>query len=122
MLRYNHHTFYVLYGAAKAAPDMETYIAEWSSSSELYPDDNYTEDDMLEAAELLTQIYEVARMNCAELRRRTTRTPQRKFAERICTPTRTVENWEKQTNPTPMPDNVKVLLAELYGLLPPLKE
>ena len=77
---------------------------------------------MLEAAELLTQIYEVAHMNCAELRRRTTRTPQRKFAERICTPTRTVENWEKQTNPTPMPGNVKVLLAELYGLLPPLKE
>lgn len=120
MLKYNIHTFYVLYGAAKTAPDMETYIAEWSSSSALYPDGEYTEADMLEAAELLTKIYEVAHMDCAELRRKTTGTSQWEFAERVCTSSRTVERWESPANRTPIPDGIKVLLAELYGLLPPI--
>lgn len=109
----NCHDFYTLFGAATKEQDRGRYIAEWSSSSILYPDADSPDINADDLAEALENIWDVAHLTTRDIRQHLGLT-QVAFAERFCIPRRTVENWEyKDKNPT----YYILALAELVGLL-----
>ena len=108
-----YHDFYVLFSAATTEQDKDPFIAEWSSSSIFYPDENGPDINADDLADALANIWDVAHLTVRDIRQHLGLT-QAAFAERFCIPRRTVENWEyKDKNPT----YYILALAELVGLL-----
>ena len=108
-----YHDFYVLFGAATKEQDRGRYIAEWSSSSVFYPDENSPDIDAGELTEALENIWDVAHMSTRDIRQHMGLT-QAAFAERFCIPRRTIEGWESGGKDK---QYVVLALAELAGML-----
>lgn len=110
----NYHDFYTLYGAAGAEQDRDRYIAEWSSSSIFYPDDNISDIDAGNIADMLDNIWDIAHLTTRDIRQHLGLT-QAAFAERFCIPRRTIEGWE--SGHRKVPQYIILALAELSGML-----
>lgn len=105
--------FNILWGEALASHDREVYIAEWATSSIFDPDPNAPAPDYDAVVETLGNIWDVAHMTFAEIRKHTGLN-QAAFAERFCVSRRTVEGWESRGS---CPDHVRLMMAELLGLI-----
>lgn len=110
----NYHDFYTLFGAAGAEQNRDRYIAEWSSSSIFYPDDNGSDIDAGEIADILDNIWDIAHLTTRDIRQHLGLT-QAAFAERFCISLRTIEGWEAGRREPPK--YIILALAELSGML-----
>lgn len=108
-----YHDFYTLFGAATTEQDKFRFIAEWSSSSILYPDPESPDIDAAELSDTLANIWDVAHMTTRDIRQHLGLT-QAAFAERFCIPRRTVEGWDYGHA---APRYIVLALAELSGML-----
>lgn len=108
----SNHIFYVLWGEALVSSDRDAYISEWATSSLLLDLDD--EGDIpVEVIDSVAQIWDVAHMSFADIRKSTGLT-QAQFAERFCIKRRTVEDWETRSR---CPDHVRLMMAEILGLI-----
>ena len=105
--------FNTLFNAASAEQDKDRFIAEWSSSSIFYPDENSPDIDPEELEDTLGNIWDVSHMTTRDIRQHLGLT-QAAFAERFCIPRRTVEGWESGGKDKPY---FVLALAELAGML-----
>ena len=112
-MQLNYHDFYILFTAATKEQDRDRYIAEWSTSSIFYPDENSPDIDADEPADALGNIWDVAHLTTRDIRQHLGLT-QAAFAERFCVPRRTVEGWESGRT---TPAYIVLMLAELTGIL-----
>ena len=104
--------FCEVWADAQTAEDRGTYVSDWSTSSLFVdPEDEAAEIDPA-LVEQLGQIWDVAHMTMAEIRA-TTGMTQAAWAERLCCPKRTVENWEYRC----CPSHIKLMIAEQLGLI-----
>ena len=113
-MQINYHNFYILFTAATKEQDRGRYIAEWSTSSILYPDENSPDINADDLADALGNIWDVAHLTTRDIRQHLGLT-QAAFAERFCMSRRTVENQEARGNRVP-PYKI-LMLAESAGLL-----
>ena len=109
----NNKTFYILFGEALAASDRDTYIGEWATSSLFDPDPDAPAPDYDAIVAQLCNIWDVAHMSVAQIRS-TTGMTQAQFAERFCLKRRTLEDWESRSK---CPDHIRLMMAEILGLL-----
>lgn len=107
----DYETFNTLYGDATVA-DEETFVSDYSASPVVLGDD-YTGDDMVEAAAMLSALWQDANRSVSEIRAATGQT-QKQFALRFCIPAQTVAGWEiDRRSPPPY---LILALSDLVGV------
>lgn len=104
--------FAQLWGEALTTADRDVFISDWATSS-LFLDPEDEGGIPADLIEWLAQIWEVAHMSVAEIRKGQGLT-QAQFAERFCLSRRTLEGWESRGS---CPDYVRLMMAELLGLI-----
>lgn len=113
-MKIEYRDFYTLWGAAIESTDRDMYISEWSTSSIFYPDADTEGPDMLRVADALGNIWDVAHMSFAEMRKVAGMT-QAQFSELLCIPLRTMQNWEYRSGQCP--DYYRLMIAGFLGIL-----
>ena len=109
---------YTLISAAAETDDLETYLAEWSTSIIFMDPEDESDPDWDMIVQTLTQIYNAVHMSVKELLKAADLT-QAAAAERFCIPLRTLNNWcvpGAQHRECPL--YTKLMMAELIGLMP----
>ena len=108
-MRMSDKNFYQLWGEALTSTDRDFYVSEWSTSS-LFPEDS----DLLENAEYLGKLWDVAHMSVKGICKAAGLT-QAALAQRFCIPKRTVEDWCGERRACS--DYIRLMMAECLGLL-----
>ena len=108
-MRMSDKDFYQLWGEALTSTDRDLYVSEWSTSS-IFPEDS----DLLENAEYLGHLWDVAHMSVKDICKAAGFT-QAALAQHFCIKKRTVENWCGGANKCP--DHTRLMMAECLGLL-----
>ncbi|MBQ7344501.1 MAG: helix-turn-helix transcriptional regulator [Oscillospiraceae bacterium] len=106
--------FCTLWGEALATADRDLYVSDWATSSIFGAQDEITDDDLVDQAAYLGQLWDVAHMSVQDIRTAAGLT-QAAMATRFCVPKRTIEDWCSGTR-TP-PDYVRLMMAEALGLI-----
>ena len=94
-MKIDYNNFYTLWGAALESTNREQYISEWSTSDIFYPAPEQPNPDMLEGANALGNIWDTAHMKLSDYPRQPGLTTV-EFANLLCVPRRTLENWESR--------------------------
>ena len=100
-----------LMAEAFASSDRETYISDWALSSIW----GGAEDAGIPQARIaaLGDIWDVAHLSIKDIRKASGMS-QVAFAQHVCIPRRSIEDWERGVRTCP--DYLRVLLAEHFGL------
>lgn len=99
------HQFYTLVGEAKEYPDRDAFVSDAALSPAFL--DSEPQDDLIET---LGKIWDSVHVPFSEIRKNLGLT-QAAMAERLCTPRRTIENWEYRDN-CPLP--IRVMIFRLW--------
>lgn len=110
-----HKQFCFAVGEALTSPDRDAYVSELALSSAFLEDPSAPPETIdLELIDELGNIYDVAHMSIAEIRR-STGLSQIAFCERFGIPRRTLQNWE--SGERECATYLRLLLADACGLL-----
>ena len=110
----NYIDFSTLWGVAIESTDRDMYISEWSTSSIFYPDHDTDGLDRPRVADALGNIWDVAHMSFAEMRKSAGMT-QAQFSKLLCIPLRTMQNWEYRSGQCP--DYYRLMISDFLGIL-----
>lgn len=109
----NRHDYNTLLGGAMESPDMDTYIAEWGTSSIFYPDPDDPGPEVQEVVDTLTRIWEVAHITIKDLVA-AAGGKMTHLASRFGIPYRTIQDWA--SGQRQCPGYTLRMMAELLGL------
>lgn len=109
-----HEHFYLLVDEAQAQPDLDTYVAEWGTSSLFLPDPDDPAPDYNQIVADLTNIHSIAHMDIKALVQASGLT-QTALARRFDIPLRTLQGWCSGSRQCP--PYVKLMMADLLGLI-----
>lgn len=109
---------YTLISAAAETPDLDSFVAEWSTSIIFIDPESEAEPNWETITDTLTRIHTAVHITVKDLLKAAGLT-QTAAAERFCIPLRTLNNWcvpGAQHRECPL--YTKLMMAELIGLLP----
>lgn len=104
--------FNMLWDAAVESDDRDQFVSDWGISS-IFGADPDTAPDVDTCAAYACKVWDVAHMTIRNLRD-TTGLSQANFAKLICTPTKTVINWELRNTAAPY---IRLLIARQLGII-----
>lgn len=107
-----HEQFYTVVSEIGSYTDRDAYVSDLSLSS-IWGDGA----DLPAIADAVGRIWDAWHMSVKELRA-VTGLSQAAFARRFLIPRRTVENWESTKVPNECPLYIRMLIADVLGLLP----